>query len=1063
MKMIIFLLIIFTSNFYVISPNYTFELIEELIPKNITLEETNLNSFKIFKYIPSCQKNENYTKGIYLQTLTSPCKETYYHIYIYDNFSKIAQNSKFQFINSIDVKKIFRMEESFLFSDLNCTKEYFFVISISILYSKISDFPYLISQIFNIIDAKNDIIKISPESSDIFSFHQRNDSRQETIFYSFKEKKNALIVFSSNANVKILKNDKIIYVKGKNDYKKEILFEQNENYTILFMGYPNQNFFSLQLFNEAPISKYDFKNGPILLYYLPLYYFEIDISKFEIDDNILLDYYSSSTYSFKYQYKSNFNGNNFKYLGRFNFHNYIPIKNIVKDSSIIISIEVLSEHHVDFSILNIIPKFEEINSEFNQEIKGPKYYFIDYNKFNNMNSIGFLANESFLLYEVQSDNLITQISKKYFRAFITTLDNYALNIIKSAIIYFNSTNNILFEVKKYNYPFLEKNDGPNYEYFQLCQGNDTLDELYFSNTYYEIFQPVFGTFDSYYIKLSDIKTSSDLDFDNKELSNNYKINFRGFLKIKCKAPLMLKHTFLLFNSYSGYSLNSGQKYYLDLYYSREYTLDKDLINKDLKIKITIFGLEPNKYIQFFFNNKIYNLTNKPFEMNFTYEEYSHNLFRFKKMEKDDDTIIVEINVGILPENINKTFKEIDFNDSFGTLNIDDGKNVIIKIPKNFTEDLFDSLIIFEESYYSKEVYIDISYDKIEFQTRWIANMMTPPSLSLFKVNPYNYIKNDLLDSESNNKNFYIILYGIRNIEIYIRKPLIYLDTKFNTINYLPALAGNKNKYYYQIQCPKPDGNYSYLSIQTPRMISIRFALSKQNIKYPLFNRDSLTYNYFHYFIIPIDKRQKNNLLYFNYYYTDNPGYINFIQTNDKIDPYKKSTPNGSIFVKKIQQVIRKNELMIELDSLSYKYNKNIVKYYLFINFNLNNSELSVLYSIISGYGKPNETKNEFMAIIEDNGLNKTISKKIGINTDLDDDDKKIFIIPIFNDTNLILEDYISVSNFYFKYIPKEVNLLWYILIIIIIAILLYIIIRKKCNKGIRIDKLVEEELSNIEK
>lgn len=189
MKMIIFLLIIFTSNFYVISPNYTFELIEELIPKNITLEETNLNSFKIFKYIPSCQKNENYTKGIYLQTLTSPCKETYYHIYIYDNFSKIAQNSKFQFINSIDVKKIFRMEESFLFSDLNCTKEYFFVISISILYSKISDFPYLISQIFNIIDAKNDIIKISPESSDIFSFHQRNDSRQETIFYSFKEKK----------------------------------------------------------------------------------------------------------------------------------------------------------------------------------------------------------------------------------------------------------------------------------------------------------------------------------------------------------------------------------------------------------------------------------------------------------------------------------------------------------------------------------------------------------------------------------------------------------------------------------------------------------------------------------------------------------------------------------------------------------------------------------------------------------------------------------------------------------------------------------------------------------
>ena len=67
---------------------------------------------------------------------------------------------------------------------------------------------------------------------------------------------------------------------------------------------------------------------------------------------------------------------------------------------------------LDFTIMNLIPNIEEINLEFRKEIKGPKYYFIDYFKFNNMNSIGFLANESFFLFE-EKNKYITSLSSDY--------------------------------------------------------------------------------------------------------------------------------------------------------------------------------------------------------------------------------------------------------------------------------------------------------------------------------------------------------------------------------------------------------------------------------------------------------------------------------------------------------------------------------------------------------------------------------------------------------------------------------------------------------------------------
>ena len=92
----------------------------------------------------------------------------------------------------------------------------------------------------------------------------------------------------------------------------------------------------------------------------------MNISQFEINDIILLDFYNYYNYSLKYQYKSKFIENNFNNLGVFNNHNYI-IKNTIKDSSLIIRIENLEYNfgNINLNILNLIPdKIEEIHSEF---------------------------------------------------------------------------------------------------------------------------------------------------------------------------------------------------------------------------------------------------------------------------------------------------------------------------------------------------------------------------------------------------------------------------------------------------------------------------------------------------------------------------------------------------------------------------------------------------------------------------------------------------------------------------------------------------------------------------
>ena len=144
------------------------------------------------------------------------------------------------------------------------------------------------------------------------------------------------------------------------------MLEKDINYTIYFQGNNSDNFFSLQLFNESPSFKYNLTNGPIVLYYSPFYSFEIDISKYELNDTILLDIHCLAAYSLKYQFKSSFQKNEFIDLGIYDERNFIPIKKEINDSSLVINIEIkiYKYYFQEFFIINLILYLELINYKF---------------------------------------------------------------------------------------------------------------------------------------------------------------------------------------------------------------------------------------------------------------------------------------------------------------------------------------------------------------------------------------------------------------------------------------------------------------------------------------------------------------------------------------------------------------------------------------------------------------------------------------------------------------------------------------------------------------------------
>ena len=138
----------------------------------------------------------------------------------------------------------------------------------------------------------------------------------------------------------------------------------------------------------------------------------------------------------------------------------------------------------------------------------------------------------FYLYEDIFDRYHYINEKYYLNIYITKQNYMEFHYPKKALIYFNSNSGTLFHVKKYNYSIFNNIDKisdliSNADYYQLCQGEDTPNELFFYNiennkkSQIDFFSSVFGNFNTYFIKKNNIKKLSDLNFDKIDENNFY--------------------------------------------------------------------------------------------------------------------------------------------------------------------------------------------------------------------------------------------------------------------------------------------------------------------------------------------------------------------------------------------------------------------------------------------------------------------------------------------------------------------------------------------------------------
>ena len=288
---------------------------------------------------------------------------------------------------------------------------------------------------------------------------------------------------------------------------------------------------------------------------------------------------------------------------------------------------------------------------------------------------------------------------------------------------------------------------------------------------------------------------------------------KGYLKIVCKEPTLIKHTYIEYdyNFYKNSILIPGKRYYFPTrYFYTNIELSDTLIGKNISLKFSIFGAKNNNQVKLNLNGSEYILSNDnkslEFELKY-YQENSSYLINYGVEKGIKEEMLIEI-VVVTKEDLSD-YQIKNLNESFGNLNIDEGKGIIIKVPKDYDESYYNYSFIQNYLTYFHRYYIDISYDKIEFMTlKFIYKHIDINNIyeyshfvPLFKVNPYSYIPNNSI--KSNNKFFYILLFNYESSNLYIsiKKPRLFTNINLNKINTFPQLKGEDEKYYYKILIP----------------------------------------------------------------------------------------------------------------------------------------------------------------------------------------------------------------------------------------------------------------------
>ena len=487
---------------------------------------------------------------------------------------------------------------------------------------------------------------------------------------------------------------------------------------------------------------------------------------------------------------------------------------------------------------------------------------------------------------------------------------------------------------------------------------------------------------------------------------------------------MLKHSNIISDFEPRYeNISSGERYYITNYNLKDslnYTFDNKLINQNIQLKFTIFGLKPNENVEVIFNNgESYMINNTSLEVNYKYKNSFQNGFYFKcENIEENNLLLAEIKVGFLKEEYNNNFELKDLENVLGTNSINKNKTgFIIKIPKEFDESLYDFSIIF--NYYEYLKYdVEIVYDDLQFivpiyESKYYIGINISPIIPLFKINPYNQI-NEIED----NKFFYILIKSYDNSEyaqLYrnfsIKKPKVFTDTlSFNKINVIPKATDNK--YYYQIKIPKED----YISLLIETIYSWReliISLSKDKDQYPFIQSQKRRFYSYRFMI----NNNKEKDLYLNYYKTEyDYGYINFVDYNYSFNENNWITKSIETNVKTINGKIN---IQVNFTSISYYFVQETFKYYIIINaipYKLD-FDYDSLYPIIINKKKIDKSKGEFMKIIEEDKGNKEI---LEYSFDIDiklKDINYIVILPVRKEKNLI--ELMNIMDSKFSYYEEN--------------------------------------------
>jgi hypothetical protein len=338
-------------------------------------------------------------------------------------------------------------------------------------------------------------------------------------------------------------------------------------------------------------------------------YFEINISDYNVGDYVLFYAFGGNNWKIKYQYKNDLKNNNFINLGYFWDFNYIPIQKTKNDSALLLYIKYTRYKDI-LTMINIVKEnVMEIAPDFNSELNGPKFLFLDYyNKVNNLESLAIESNKR-LYFFIQEIGYTIEMEKEYNYIYISKQNEDKPLINKRIFIYLNSTDNWHLVIKKLNF-LIKENDYiiNGHEYLDLCQGEEPKKELYLYKSYYltELFIPVFGNFDLFFINNDEIKTLSNFDFskinETMEFIPRYQ---KGYLKIVCKEPTLIKRYYI-------YELNEesilipGKRYIFSTKnFPKKIELSDTLIGKNISLKFSIFGAKNNNQVKLNLNESEY--------------------------------------------------------------------------------------------------------------------------------------------------------------------------------------------------------------------------------------------------------------------------------------------------------------------------------------------------------------------------------------------------------------------------------------------------------------------------